>query len=118
MFYVIVSGTTIREALQSNPVYFKRQDNGINILSDDTDYDYIYSSNTDISYDRITHVIYEFDTIPESDNITRDYIIVNNEFIESDYLILSKRLDDIGQGSTDVVYDDIANAIREGVNSI
>lgn len=116
MFYVIAGGTIIKEVLQTKPTYFKRQDNGTNILSNIPDYDYIYSNATDVSYDRVTHSVHEFTSIPQSDNVARDYILVNDEFVESDYLILSKKMDEIEQSGA--VYDDIINAIKDGVNSI
>lgn len=105
----------ITESIQ----YIKSQANGIDIISSGDDYDKVYSPQSDKKYGVYDYNIYTVDesSMPtDSDNIARDYVYDGSKFSESDYYLLQKQINE-GSSGTDV-YSDMANAIREGVDSI
>lgn len=116
--FVITFGEKIIEITESVQ-YIKSQANGIDIISSGDDYDKVYSPQSDKKYSVHDYNIYTVDesSIPtDSDNIARDYVYDGSKFSESDYYLLQKQID--GGASETNVYSDMANAIREGVDSI
>ena len=116
--FVITFGTKIIEITESVQ-YVKSQANGVDIISSNDNYDKVYSPQSDKKYSVHDYNIYIVDEslIPtDSDNVVRDYIYDGSEFSESDYYLLQKQING-GSSGTDV-YSDMANAIREGVDSI
>lgn len=116
--FVITFGTKIIEITESVQ-YIKSQTNGVDIISSSDNYDKIYSSQSDKKYSIYDYNIYIVDKslIPtDSDNVARDYVYDGSKFSESDYYLLQKQISGGSSGAD--VYSDMANAIREGVDSI
>lgn len=116
--FVITFGEKIIE-ITGSIQYVKSQANGIDIISSSDDYDKVYSPQSDKKYGAYDYNIYTVDesSMPtDSDNIARDYVYDGSKFSESDYYLLQKQINE-GSSGTDV-YSDMANAIREGVDSI
>lgn len=116
--FVITFGTKIIEITESVQ-YIKSQANGVDIISSSNNCDKIYSPQSDKKYGVHDYNIYIVDesSIPtDSDNIARDYVYDGSKFSESDYYLLQKQINE-GSSGADVYYD-MANAIREGVDSI
>lgn len=116
--FVITFGTKIIEITESVQ-YIKSQTNGVDIISSSDNCDKIYSSQSDKKYSIHDYNIYIVDKslIPtDSDNVARDYVYDGSKFSESDYYLLQKQISGGSSGAD--VYSDMANAIREGVDSI
>ena len=62
----------------------KMQQNGIMILCNQYDAQYIYSNDTDTSYQLSTYKCYNIDNLPDGD-ICNDYEYNGSEFIKSSY---------------------------------
>lgn len=116
--FVITFGTKIIEITESVQ-YIKSQANGVDIISSSDNCDKIYSPQSDKKYSTHDYNIYIVDKslIPtDSDNVARDYVYDGSKFSESDYYLLQKQISGGSSGAD--VYSDMANAIREGVDSI
>ena len=79
--FIITSGTKATESVQ----YFMVQPNGVKVLCESYESQYIYSNDTDTSYPASTHKCHIVDNIPTCDNICEDYEYDGVEFIPSSY---------------------------------
>ena len=109
--YIIINSKNVIVEICKHPCYVRTQTNGVTILSSKDMADAIYSNETDTFYGvrRMGAMdAYRFIEVAEIPNgVQPGYIYENGEFIVGEL-----------PGGEDAVWDELAAAYQEGVNSI